>query len=95
MYHKLIFLSEHVSKVEMDTVIAASLLPRKGNLPGVTLKFNSSVKRRHFAQDFFSTPSCERPTKMPGLCGCLSEMEACESFVIGDPPEKGLTHLKI
>ena len=77
------------------TVIAASLLPRKGNLPGVTLKFDSSVKRRHFAQYFFSTPSCERPTKIPGLCGCLSEVEACESFVTGDPPVKGLTHLKI
>ena len=45
--------------------------------------------------NFFNTPSCERPTKMPGLCGCLSEVEACESFVTGDPPEKGLTHLKI
>ena len=77
------------------TVIAASLLPRKGNLPGVTVKFNSSVKRRHFAQDFFSTPSCERPTKMPGLCGCLSEVKACESFETGDPPEMGLTSLKI
>ena len=35
------------------TVIAASLLPRKGNQPGVTLKMNSPVKRRFFAQDFF------------------------------------------
>ena len=28
-------------------------------------------------------------------CGCLSEVKAFESFVTGDPPVMGLTHLKI